>query len=485
MSRTLPAKPAPVPIHARSRTRGADLHATGRRDVAMSPAIVFGGLVLLALTLRLACTTGLIGSDDLRYGRYAQAIVDGTYGNLLEAARGVEFRHWGLRYGLLLPVAALYKFFGASEWTTILLPLVASTASVLLLADIGRRLFDLRVGVIAGLLYATFPIQLRYATVLTPEPIAELLVLIGVLCYVKARETARRASLLWFGAGLAFGVAYLAKEPALFVGGAVFLYAAWERRWRAAALLAFGITAIVAIEHTYYLFWQGDILFRPHATVVHRMLNPENAESELAYQLLRKYPAMMLLPSVDFGLHSLACLIGAAAALALKPRRNYLLVLFWTVIPWLYLNFGSASLQQYLVLPRAPRYIEFTYPPLMLLTGVVVSAALASRQMVARLMVGTLAAVLVVGVASGLATKGRGYRAEEMAVLREIVRRADAPQPQMIYTDQQRWRWALQILNRSLIASSPNSASIIVAPNALGLPSATRVAEVQREGGAK
>src|SRR5215467_9274716 len=39
----------------------------------------FGAIILLSLVMRLACFTGLIGSDDLSYSYYAQRISTGHY----------------------------------------------------------------------------------------------------------------------------------------------------------------------------------------------------------------------------------------------------------------------------------------------------------------------------------------------------------------------------------------------------------------------
>lgn len=444
---------------------------------AWSPWLVFGGLALLALLLRLACFTGLIGSDDLFYAHYARALMEGEYGQAIDDARGVVRFHWALRYGLLIPLAAIYKTFGVSEWTTIVLPLVSSTASVLLLVEIGRRLFDIRAGILAGLLYATFPMQLRLGTVLLPEPIAEFFALAGVLCYVLARE---RGGMRWIVVGVLMGVAYLAKEPALFVGGAFFLHAAWERRWRGAALFACGMATILALEHAYYVFGQGDLLFRLHSTRLYNLEAPDNQitslDPELFYDLFVKYPSLMLVPNATFGLHSVACIAWSAAALTFRPRRSYVLVLFWAVIPWLYLNFGSWSLEQYAPLPRGPRYIEFTYPPLMLLSGVLLARALSAARRVRIPMAALLAVVVGTGLAAGVAGRGQTARAEEMTVLREIVRATRAIPGQTLYTENDQWRMALQVFDASLLADAPDRATFVLVDDPFELPLARRVA---------
>jgi 4-amino-4-deoxy-L-arabinose transferase-like glycosyltransferase len=216
-------------------------------------------LFVLALLLRLACFTGLIASDDLDYVRYARLMADGQY--------APEYSHWAIRYTVLFPVALAYRLFGVSEWTTVVVPLMASAASVALVGVIGRRLFGTIAGTVAALLLATSPVHLRYATVLVPEPMLEFLMLAGIWVYVRYSGS---AALSWgVLSGVFLGGAYLAKESAAFVVPAVLIHAAARRDWRRAATVMAGVLLIVVLEHTYYIATTGDPLFRLHALAGH------------------------------------------------------------------------------------------------------------------------------------------------------------------------------------------------------------------------
>ena len=447
------------------------IDATARDDSTRLRWAVYGGLAVLALALRLACATGLVGSDDLYYAKYARAIAEGEYRTVLSQLRGVEHTHYALRYGVLIPLAAIYKVFGVSEWSTVALPLIASTLSVVLLAAIGWRMFNLRVGIIAGLLYATFPVQLQFATVLEPEPVAECFALLGVLTYLYARRGGR--AWLWLVAGFLLGSAYLAKEAAAFIGAAFFLHAAWERHWRGASLLALGMASVLTAEHAYYYVVWNDLLLRPHSTQLYTLRETDSffpARLALKYRLFFKYPEAMLVPDLRMGLHSLACLIWAGTALMLKRRHGYMMIVLWATIPWLYLNFGSWSFTHSAPLPRAPRYIEFTYPPLMLLSGVALGRAFLARRAVAWPAAAAFVLVLVFGLFSGLAVRGTIARANEMTVLREIVRGAQRTHNQAIFTEDRRWRRALDVFDASLVSGSADHATIVLKRDAVGLP---------------
>jgi 4-amino-4-deoxy-L-arabinose transferase-like glycosyltransferase len=434
------------------------------------PLWVIGvGLFFLALLLRLACFTGLIASDDGHYAGYAQLIADGRY--------IPEYHHHAIRYGLLLPVALLYRVFGVGEWTTIAVPLVASSVAVALLFFIGTRLFGVRAALIAALLFATFPIQLRYATVLVPEPILACYLLLAVLLYVRTDDrTPLARSVL---TGVVLGIAYLTKEPAVFVALALLVDSALGRRWRQAVGVALGIGAVVAIEHAYYVGTTGDPLFRLHALSAHndvmsgvrrarRVGMPVAAASRgegtiehvppavaiapgegvppppaaksvkddvpdeerlVSNRLVRRalftYPQKMIEPNKDLGTHSLAALILAAAAfLRFRHDRRARLLLLWAAVPWLYTNFGTTSFDRYLLIPPAVRYIDLVYPPLFLFTGWLFADSLSTMNWAKRLFVATIVTVSFVGVAVGLSTRATEYRTDDVAVLRVIAANA-------------------------------------------------------------
>jgi 4-amino-4-deoxy-L-arabinose transferase-like glycosyltransferase len=176
----------------------------------------------LAILVRIACFTGLLASDDVGYSYYGQLLAQGTY--------SLQASHLGLRVGLTIPVAIVYRLFGVSEWTTVLVPLLASAASVPLLVAVGRRLFPARAALLAGLLMLTFPVYVRYATTLVPEPVMEFWILLGLAALLIAHQSGRAT--VAFLAGLCFGVAYLSKEIALFAGAAIVIYSLLHHRWK-------------------------------------------------------------------------------------------------------------------------------------------------------------------------------------------------------------------------------------------------------------
>ena len=144
---------------------------------------------------------------------------------------------------------------------------VSSAALVALLGVIGRHLLGTTAGVVAALLLATSPVHLRYATILVPEPMLEVLMLAGIWVYVRYLT---HAAVKWsVVSGALLAMAYLAKESAAFVVPAVLIHAASRREWRRAASVMAGVLLIVAMEHAYDIAATGDPLFRLHALAGH------------------------------------------------------------------------------------------------------------------------------------------------------------------------------------------------------------------------
>lgn len=457
-------------------------------DDRLAWQISVGLIATLGLLMCLACFTGLIASDDLGYSGYAQLIGCGHYGSngvvysnygqlLTHGLYGAEPLHFALRYGLVIPVAGIYRLFGVSEWTTILWPLIASVASIPLLMMIGKRLFGLRASLIIGLLFATFPIQLHLATILTPEPIAEFYILLGILFYLYKGE--RHHLILSFVTGICIGIAYLTKEPAIFVAPALMIDSVIKRQWRVIIGMVIGITLVITVEHIYYLTVTGDLLLRPHVmaqAMVRYYLSPGGLDEikDLFYRLIKQYPRMMVLPNMDFGFHSVFVLGLVAIGLFFIRDHRFRFPLIWTILPWLYLNFGSASLTSYIALPVAPRYIEFAYPPLFILSGAVIERC-SSRQNLYRIIVLIVFAVSVVGFMCGFTERGKGYHSAHVSVLRLIAKQVKENNITSLGfegNEYQRWERTMDIILHDLRKSyTSKNPEVIIRPDIFGLPS--------------
>jgi hypothetical protein len=414
------------------------------RDAGSVTAIMVAVVFITALLVRLACFTGLIASDDLGYSGFALGIARGTY--------QLEPHHYAIRYGLLLPVAAFYRAFGAVEWTSVIVPLLANSMACVLAAIIARRYAGMAAAWIVGLLMATFPIDVRYSTTLVPETVAALPMLAGALLFLQARERGSVARGL--AAGLCFGIGYLTKEPIAFVAIVFFFFALGTRRPALAMQVAAGASAVVAAELAWYWSQSHDLLFRPHAMAVHNSSEAAvEANSQLSWRIWKAYPRLMILPNVHFGLHSIFALVLAAiAAVRLRFKGDVLLLVLWAAVPYLYLNFGSSSFTRYWALPLAPRYISLIYPPLFILAAMTLVHWWSRRRELRWAGIAAVALVSGVGVLAARQTKGTGYGTQTVARLKSISSTARAQHRQVCVTpgDSASWGQILRLLEADI-----------------------------------
>jgi hypothetical protein len=423
----------------------------------------FALVVAIAFLLRLACFTGLIGSDDLAYSQYAQLVARFNY--------RPELSQFALRFGVIVPVGIIYKLFGIAEWTTILTPLLASTASVGMLMLAGRELFGPHVALLAGVLLSTFPADIRYATILVPEPIAGAFILAAVLTYLYWGS--KHPVPAGLACGLLIGIAYLTKEPSLFVAPALMIDALVRRQWRILFCLAAGVLFVIALEHTYYLTMTGDLMFRPHAMAQHNsspyMLN---VNQHLRWRLFEAYPQIMLVPAWAFGLHSLFAIVLMIVGLFLWRAERWRLPLLWAAVPWMYLNFGTSSLNHYWALPAGERYLLSIYPPLFLLSAqVAIHLNSAGSRTLLRI---AFVAVIVSGICCGFLNQGRGWRTDAVKKLRVIAQEARNRKSRTVAIEgdtSQTWAPTLAILDHDMhqptVSELPD---LVITPDAVGQP---------------
>jgi Dolichyl-phosphate-mannose-protein mannosyltransferase len=421
-------------------------------------------LFVIALMVRLSCYTGLAGSDDLWYSYFAQRLSHGAY--------PLRVSHIQFRIGFIVPLAFSYAALGVSEWTSVLVPLVLSAASAPLLVSVGRRLLPAAAAVIAGLFLTSFPLHVHYATIPGPEPVMEFFVLAGVLAYLLAID--RQRPMIGCVAGLCFGVAYQAKESAIFVALALFLYSLRRQRKIAITLVA-GLFAVVAADQLCYWVRTGDPLFRQHVTADtqarYSAANPE----PMPYRVLKTYPRLMVVPNFDLGVHSCVAFLLAIAGVFAAGGKAARLLILWAAIPFLYLNFGSSSLTHYTVLPSAARYLGLVYAPVFLLAGAGCYFLLSRTP---RLILPILLLVSVSGVACALSMAGRGYRTAAMTSLRTLVREARHNEFTITHfegADAPIWSCAASILSQAPPAEARCAHNcLMIKPDSLGLPSAVQ-----------
>ena len=208
---------------------------------------------LLALTVRLGAMLATpdlpLTADPSNYALHARAIAaTGQYPASTVAPAGgpTAIRPPGFPYFL----AAVYTITGDGVTAGRIAQAALGALIAVLVALIGREVFGLRAGVIAGLLTAFFPPLVVNGLTLLSEPLFVVLELCAVLAVLRWRRTQR---LTWVAlAGVATGCAFLTRANALLVALVLALAVLPSgrlkepRAWLALALLVVSALMVVA-----------------------------------------------------------------------------------------------------------------------------------------------------------------------------------------------------------------------------------------------
>src|SRR6056297_2736779 len=181
-------------------------------------------------------------SDAAAYDIFARNIAEhGVYGWTPEEPGA----YWAV--GAAAIYAGAYLVFGFNDWGVIAVNLASSMLAVWCLYDLGRRWFDERVGRIAALTFAVWPLLIQYSTVLASELHFIALSLLGLVAWERANLRTPRGWIMLVAAGLALGAATYVRPIALLIPAALALARLLEapRRGLVLAVQAGLVTAVI------------------------------------------------------------------------------------------------------------------------------------------------------------------------------------------------------------------------------------------------
>jgi len=325
-------------------------------------------IVLLAALIRWHFFVGFgVTGDDFIYAGMSDGL----------ARRGwpaVDLRY-GVNYrlGLSVPLALLFRTFGASDLAYVIYPLLASLVGIVLVFVLGRRLFGSTVGLTAAFLVATCPFDAVFASSMTIDVITSCLTAITVLAFLAARESsvARCVAYALIGAAATL-VAYMIKEPAVYVLPVLGVLTLTRIRDRGVVLrdvvfgglVAAGLAATLAAD-----FWAtGDALNR-----VHVQWPQSGAASGPVRETLLLYPRWVWLRTPEgtmpFG-YLFYALVPALLYLPVRRPARAHVPLLWLLVLVLLLEFLPKDLHPLTLSPRYARYAHAWIAPASLVVAV-------------------------------------------------------------------------------------------------------------------
>jgi len=229
----------PMIEHLWQRLRAA---ISGERGLT---ALVLGAIVLVGVLMRvwaLGGTSFALGSDDSRYVAVAQNLASGHLPS-------GEAEWFGARGVFLWPVAAIFRVFGADDYSAIAWPFVISLVSIVIAFLIARELAGRRPALVAAGLVAVAPIEVLMATRLRPDAVMPAFVALAVWAALRARRSPHITRWL-VASGVLLGAGWACRETALLMLPVVVL-AAWpviRPGWQRVAAVLGGLAAIPLVE---------------------------------------------------------------------------------------------------------------------------------------------------------------------------------------------------------------------------------------------
>lgn len=304
--------------------------------------------------------------------------------------------------GLVLPTAPFYGLFGVSEdgatlWTQGLYLAVV----VFSVYGIGRRLFDVRVGLLAALLIGLNPEMIRLSRIYWPELAAAAVASLTVYLLIRSDFLQRRGFVALAGVVLGVGMMQRPIFPLVFLAGPLaFVFigsliagakAGGEtisqrllRRFLP-GLLLFSLPVLV-IDAPFYVKYSQQMMnyilgFQESGTFA-------PVENSTSLQSLLWY-AVNLYASVSWVFHLLflaGIVVYTAALIRRRVAASSAIVLAWVVVPYLALSLTAS---------KGFSYISALYPALALLLAFAVLFVF-QRSRVAQLVAGTALVALAV-----------------------------------------------------------------------------------------
>lgn len=373
-------------------------------------AIALVLVVAVGIGLRLGFASGFVDFDDRHYVERARQIAIG------ESAAATP--HQGTRPGMILPTAAMFALWGVAVPAVMVVSLACSVVGMLAVFGFGRVLFDTRVGLAAAALLALFPLDVIFATTLSPTAPIGLFAGMAVLLFAVA-ERDRRAALA-AAAGASLGAAFTFGETPLFLFLAYALWAVTIGRPARRHLAALGgFAAVVAAEMVAMAVATGDPVARFAALAgadTVRGVNLDVAHAGWTSEWIT-HPLLRVASEQELGLYLVLGLPLAAWRLARSTVSAERLLALVVIVAFAWISWGTVSPFAYAPLARLPRYLALLQMPLVLLLALWLlrMTSAAPRRAAA------LAAAIAVTALLCVVVDGSRWRSHGYAQVRDLI----------------------------------------------------------------
>ena len=403
-------------------------------------------IIIFALFLRLYFFVGLNWSSDVNYAKFAHDVLNGHFyvGNVVDALRPASF----------YPIAFFYFLFGINEFSLVSYHLLTSIGSIVIIFYLGKYFFDEKTALLAALFLSFFPLNVIYATWALPDVPISFLSGLVILIFFKAKDKIKIPSfgidlrkILFLLCGILIGFGYLHKVSGaiilLFLTVYIFYIIIKNRKVDFDYFYVFlGFLLIIFFEGFFYLINNGDFFTRYNVVTSYHHLGQVCINSNYLF-----YPAVMfnIPPPADFSWDIVDVYDGVYGFfyyfimlsffyILLKKNKNVLFLLAWFWILFLYLEFGTMQITEYVPIHKLARYLTvLTIPALLCLSYAVIEFSKIKRSQKTRKILVIIAIIFLFATSIYYTSKNLDHIHANTKDLREIYKFTKKYPEQKVY----------------------------------------------------
>lgn len=302
------------------------------RKLLQRPALILGLMVAIAIVIRmLLISVRWINPDEGPHMMGARFLLEGR----------IPIAEYGSRQPLyLLVIAAFFKLFGVSLHVGRIMAVLANTATGLMLYFLGRKLFDVKTGLVAAGTFLFLPLMIFWAPVVKTEPLAALLACLCIFFMADMLKNQDTQPGKMFVAGLFGAAAFYVRQPTvslpmvMILASLVLVNQSWLHRIKQISWFLGGFLTPVLLIWAFYLNYMSlnELFFsqlNPLNLILNRALDllgllPESmhvVDSE-GYRILDQEVAQTLANLTQTALFILPLVLGTLAALFVRPQKS-------------------------------------------------------------------------------------------------------------------------------------------------------------------
>ncbi|MEM2175557.1 MAG: glycosyltransferase family 39 protein, partial [Candidatus Micrarchaeia archaeon] len=334
-------------------------------------------ILLIAIFVRLIFFVGLNWSDDVNYVYLSHEILKGNYRPSYMTS---------LRLLMIFPLALFFKLFGVSQASAALYPFLLSLGNIIIIFFISKLLFNEKVGIIAALVLAFFPLDVNYATWIMGDVPLAFYTSLSAYFFIRAEFKEKRINrkrLFFFLSGIFVGFAYSLK----FFGLLMFIFFASyfiikgvikKKLELNAIFIFFGYLLFFIAEGLFYYISTGDFLLQVHSgfsyfaqkeRLKYEFVTDFHFYPRVMFNLDYNYRPMWNNKYTYFGFFYYFVVISIIFIILKKIKKAYIVIL-WFITVFLYMQFGTMSITEYIPMHRLDRHLTMIEVPSIILFSI-------------------------------------------------------------------------------------------------------------------